>query len=160
MSQPVSSARSLFFVNKGQLSHLWQVTHAPLPAAQTLVLAAGAKGKRYSMKNTRIMVNQPIGGCQGSAIDVNIQAAEQNRNLKLTVEVLERVTGLPRQTIEEAVDRELFLSARGAAPPAHARPRTRARADALCRRAPQERRLTPPQQPRPRMLARSAGAGD
>ena len=62
------------------------------------------------MRNARIMVNQPIGGCQGAAFDVKIQAAEQNRNLKLTAELLERFTGKPRDFVEEALDRELFLS--------------------------------------------------
>ena len=62
------------------------------------------------MKNTRIMINQPIGGCQGSHFDVKLQAAEQNRNLKLTVELLARATGKARDVIEESVDREMFFT--------------------------------------------------
>ena len=51
----------------------------------TLTQAAGAKGKRYSMKNTRIMMHQPAGGAMGSADEVNIQASELNRTMKATL---------------------------------------------------------------------------
>ena len=44
--------------------------------------AAGAKGKRFSMKNARIMMHQPAGGAMGSADEVNIQASELNRTMK------------------------------------------------------------------------------
>jgi len=80
-------------------------------SAQTLVLAAGAKGKRYSLKNCRIMVNQPIGGCQGSYIDVKIQAAEQNRNLKVAQQLLMKSTGRSADECADLLDRESFLSA-------------------------------------------------
>ena len=46
-------------------------------------LHAGTKGRRYSMRNTRIMLQQPNGGAMGSADEVNIQAAELNRTLKV-----------------------------------------------------------------------------
>jgi ATP-dependent Clp protease protease subunit len=45
--------------------------------------AAGTKGKRYAMPNTRIMMHQPAGGAMGSADEVNIQAAELNRTMKV-----------------------------------------------------------------------------
>lgn len=75
-----------------------------------LVLASGAKGRRFAMRNTRIMVNQPFGGCQGSFVDVKIQAAEQNRNLKLAVLVLQKATGRSADECAELLDRESFFS--------------------------------------------------
>lgn len=54
----------------------------------TLPQAAGAKGKRYSMKNTRIMMHQPAGGAMGSADEVNIQASELNRTMKVSLTLL------------------------------------------------------------------------
>jgi hypothetical protein len=76
-----------------------------------LVLASGTKGKRFSMRNTRIMVNQPMGGCQGSFIDVKIQAGEQNRNLKLAQVILSNTTGQSMDACAELLDRESFLCA-------------------------------------------------
>ena len=46
--------------------------------------AAGAKGKRFAMPSTRIMMHQPAGGAMGSADEVNIQASELNRTMKVT----------------------------------------------------------------------------
>ena len=76
-----------------------------------LVLASGAPGKRFAMKNTRIIVNQPLGGCQGSYIDVKLQAAEQNRNLKVAQLVLANASGLGLDAAAEMLDRDSFLSA-------------------------------------------------
>ena len=86
------------------------VAFGTVQSMSTLILAAGAKGKRYSMKNSRIMINQPIGGLQGSTFDVKLQVAEQNRNLKLAVELLTRYSGKERAYLEECIDRELFLT--------------------------------------------------
>ncbi len=87
------------------------VAFGNVASSATLVLASGAKGKRFSMRNTRIMVNQPIGGCQGSFIDVKIQAAEQNRNLKIAQQLLHNTTGQSMDLCAELLDRESFLCA-------------------------------------------------
>jgi ATP-dependent Clp protease, protease subunit len=76
-----------------------------------LVLASGTKGKRFSMKNARIIVNQPLGGTQGSYIDVRLQAQEQNRNLKIAQLVLSQRSGQSMDSAAELLDRDTFLSA-------------------------------------------------
>jgi len=76
-----------------------------------LVLASGARGKRCAMRNARIIVNQPLGGVQGSYIDVKRQAAEQNRNLKVAQLLLSRASGMDMDAAAEMLDRDTFLSA-------------------------------------------------
>mmetsp|Transcript_21267 Transcript_21267/g.59128 ORF Transcript_21267/g.59128 Transcript_21267/m.59128 type:complete len:249 (+) Transcript_21267:71-817(+) len=77
----------------------------------TILLASGTKGRRFSMPNTRILLCQPYGGAMGSAEEVNIQASELNRTMKVTVRFLQEATGLDEDTIEQEIDRENFLSA-------------------------------------------------
>lgn len=86
------------------------VAFGTVSSTAALILASGTKGKRFSMLNTRIMLNQPLGGCQGSATDVKIQAAEQNRNIKVAVEILRAATGFSADTCAELLDRETFMS--------------------------------------------------
>lgn len=76
----------------------------------TLLLAAGTKGKRFSMPNARIMMHQPSGGAMGSADEVNIQASELNRTMKVVHKFYERFTGLPLDRIEEETDRDNFMN--------------------------------------------------
>ena len=87
---------------------------------QTLILASGTKGKRFALKNARIMVNQPLGGVQGSFVDVRIQAAEQSRNIKIAREILHLTSGRSLDECGELLDREYFMCTsamlRGTAP--------------------------------------------
>ena len=87
------------------------VAFGNVASSAALVLASGAPGKRFAMRNARIMLNQPLGGCQGSYIDVKIQAGEQNRNLKVAQELLHRTTGQSMDACAELLDRETFLCA-------------------------------------------------
>ena len=76
-----------------------------------LLLAAGAKGKRYCLPNSRVMIHQPMGGFQGQASDVEIHAREiLNRKAKLN-EIFARHTGQDLKTVERDTDRDNFLSA-------------------------------------------------
>lgn len=74
------------------------------------VLAGGTKGRRFSMENTRIMLQQPVGGLQGSADECNITASELNRNMKVMYRFLSEFTGLPEEQVEMECDRDNFLS--------------------------------------------------
>lgn len=74
------------------------------------ILAAGTKGKRFSMPSTRIMLQQPNGGTMGSADEVNIQAIELNRTMKMMYQFLSDSTGLSVERVEEECDRENFLT--------------------------------------------------
>ena len=76
----------------------------------SLLLCSGAKGKRYALPNSRIMMHQPSGGTQGQAADIEIQAREiLNLRERLNAIYAEH-TGQKLEVIEEAVDRDRFMS--------------------------------------------------
>ncbi len=76
-----------------------------------LLLAAGTKGKRYCLPNSRVMIHQPMGGFQGQASDVEIHAREILYLRSKLNEILSRHTGQDIKTIERDTDRDNFLSA-------------------------------------------------
>ncbi|HEX6980497.1 MAG TPA: ATP-dependent Clp endopeptidase proteolytic subunit ClpP [Alphaproteobacteria bacterium] len=76
----------------------------------SLLLAAGAKGKRFSLPNSRIMIHQPSGGVQGQATDIEIQAREILSLRKRLNDIYVHHTGQPLNVIEAAVERDKFLS--------------------------------------------------
>jgi ATP-dependent Clp protease protease subunit len=75
-----------------------------------LLLAAGAKKKRYSLPNSRIMIHQPIGGSQGQASDIAIQAKEILRMRERLNEILANHTGKDIKQVEKDTDRDFFMS--------------------------------------------------
>jgi len=75
-----------------------------------VILAAGTKGKRYVLPNSRILIHQPIGGARGPATDIGIQAAEILRLRQRLNQILADHTGQPLERIEKDVDRDRFLS--------------------------------------------------
>jgi ATP-dependent Clp protease protease subunit len=76
----------------------------------SLLLTAGAKGKRFSLPNSRIMIHQPSGGVQGQASDIEIQAKEILSLRKRLNDIYVHHTGQPINVIETAVERDKFLS--------------------------------------------------
>jgi len=76
-----------------------------------LLLTAGAKGKRFALPNSRILIHQPSGGMQGQATDVRIHAEELIRIRELTSEILAKHTGQDMEQIERDVERDRYLSA-------------------------------------------------
>jgi ATP-dependent Clp protease protease subunit len=79
-----------------------------------LLLAAGAKGKRYSLPHARIMIHQPLGGFQGQATDVDIQAREILRMREELNNILVKHTGQSIKKIEKDTDRDFFMSGKQA----------------------------------------------
>ncbi|OYQ34104.1 ATP-dependent Clp endopeptidase, proteolytic subunit ClpP [Niveispirillum lacus] len=75
-----------------------------------LLLAGGAKGKRFSLPNSRIMIHQPSGGAQGQAADIEIQAQEILRLRENLNEIFVKHTGQSLDVIEKAVERDKFMS--------------------------------------------------
>ncbi len=75
------------------------------------LLSAGAKGKRMSLPNSRIMIHQPLGGAQGQATDIEIQAKEILYLKKKLNQHLADHTGQPLEIIEEDTERDFFMSA-------------------------------------------------
>jgi ATP-dependent Clp protease protease subunit len=76
-----------------------------------VLLAAGAKGKRYALPNSRVMIHQPLGGAQGQATDIDIQAREILAMRQRLNEILSKHTGQPIETIARDTDRDNFKSA-------------------------------------------------
>ena len=76
-----------------------------------LLLAAGAKGKRFCLPNSRVMIHQPMGGFQGQASDIEIHAKEILFLKARLNEILARHSGQKIETIEKDTDRDNFLSA-------------------------------------------------
>ncbi|MEO6698795.1 MAG: ATP-dependent Clp endopeptidase proteolytic subunit ClpP [Paraperlucidibaca sp.] len=75
------------------------------------LLSAGAKGKRYALPNSRVMIHQPLGGFQGQASDIAIHAQEILKIKQLLNELLALHTGQPLERIERDTDRDNFMTA-------------------------------------------------
>jgi len=75
-----------------------------------VLLAAGAAGKRYALPNARIMIHQPLGGSQGQASDIAIQAKEILRIRDKLNDIIVEHTGQPFEKIETDTDRDFFMS--------------------------------------------------
>ncbi|MCO6509486.1 MAG: ATP-dependent Clp endopeptidase proteolytic subunit ClpP [Aridibacter famidurans] len=75
-----------------------------------LLLAAGAKGKRFALPHSRILIHQPSGGAQGQATDVRIMAEEILRMRELTSRILSEHTGQSFEQVEQDVERDRIMS--------------------------------------------------
>lgn len=75
------------------------------------LLSAGAPGKRMALPHSRILIHQPLGGAQGQATDIEIQAAEINRIKRLLNDLLASHTGQPLKKIEKDTDRDYIMTA-------------------------------------------------
>ncbi|EEO25753.1 ATP-dependent Clp endopeptidase proteolytic subunit ClpP [Helicobacter winghamensis] len=78
------------------------------------LLSCGTKGKRYSLPNSRIMIHQPLGGAQGQATEIEIQAKEILRLKSSLNEILASNTNQPLEKIAKDTDRDFYLSAKEA----------------------------------------------
>ncbi len=78
------------------------------------LLSSGAKGKRYALEHARIMIHQPLGGAQGQATDIAIQAEEILRMKRELNEILAKNSGQDIETVEKDTDRDNFMSAKEA----------------------------------------------
>ncbi len=77
----------------------------------TVLLAAGTKGKRYALPHATIHMHQPLGGAQGQATEIEIQAREILRLKERLNEILARHTGQPMDVIERDTERDFYMSA-------------------------------------------------
>jgi ATP-dependent Clp protease protease subunit len=74
------------------------------------LLAAGTKGKRMALPHSRVLIHQPLGGAQGQATDIEIQAAEIVRLKKALNDILANNTGQPIKKIERDTDRDYIMT--------------------------------------------------
>ena len=80
----------------------------------SFVLAAGAKGKRYALPNSEIMIHQPLGGMQGQATDIKIHADHIIRIKDRMNRLLSQMTGQPLEVIQQDTERDNFMTAQQA----------------------------------------------
>jgi ATP-dependent Clp protease protease subunit len=80
----------------------------------TVMLTAGAKGKRFALPNSTIHLHQVLGGAQGQARDIEIQARETLRLQKVLRNIIQQTTGQPMERIEHDTDRDFYLDPAGA----------------------------------------------
>ena len=79
-----------------------------------VLLAAGTKGRRSSLPNSRVMIHQPMGGARGQVSDIEIQAREIRHMKDVLTDILTNATGKSREQILKDIDRDFYLSASGA----------------------------------------------
>jgi len=80
----------------------------------TVLLTAGTKGRRYALPHATIHMHQPLGGAQGQATDIEIQAKQILRLKELITGVMAKHTGQPVEIIERDSDRDFYVDAKGA----------------------------------------------
>lgn len=90
---------------------VWTICIGMAASMGAVLLAAGAKGKRYSLPYSRIMIHQPSGGYQGQATEIEIHAKEILYLKQTLNQILVRHTGQPRERVERDTDRDFFMSA-------------------------------------------------
>jgi ATP-dependent Clp protease protease subunit len=80
----------------------------------SLLLAGGAKGKRYCLPHSRIMIHQPSGGFQGQATDIDIHAREILKIRERLNQIMAKHTGQPVERIERDMERDNFMDSKAA----------------------------------------------
>ena len=78
---------------------------------KAIILAAGTKGRRYALPNSKVMIHQPWGQVGGQITDIEIQANEIVKDRRLLNEILSRHTGRPADEIERETERDRYFSA-------------------------------------------------
>jgi len=76
-----------------------------------VLLAAGAKGRRFALPNARVMIHQPSGGARGQVTDIEIQAKESRHMKDVITDILVNGTGKPRDQIVKDIDRDFYMGA-------------------------------------------------
>lgn len=107
----VTSAFGIYDTIQHIKSQVTTICVGQAASAATVLLAAGAKGKRYSLPNSRIMIHQVMGGAEGQQTDVEIRAREMRRIKDRLNSILSKHTGKTEKQIEEDTDRDYFMSA-------------------------------------------------
>lgn len=80
-------------------------------SAASMILASGAKGKRFSLPNSRVMIHQVMGGAEGQATDIEIQTRELLRIKSLTAQILVKHTGQTLKKVMQDKERDYYMSA-------------------------------------------------
>ena len=106
----VSSGMAIYDTMQYISSKIMTICIGQAASAGSLLLAAGEKDMRFSLPNSRIMIHQPLGGAQGQAVEIEIQAKEILFLKKTLNSLLAEHTGQPLEKINEDTERDYFLS--------------------------------------------------
>ena len=107
----VTAGMSIFDTMNYIRPHVATICIGQAASMGAFLLSSGEKGKRYALPHARIMIHQPLGGAQGQATDIAIQAEEILRMKKELNAILAKNTGQNMKTIEKDTDRDNFMSA-------------------------------------------------
>jgi ATP-dependent Clp protease protease subunit len=107
----VSSGMAVYDTMQYIKSDITTVCIGQAASMGALLLTAGSPGKRYSLPNARILIHQPMGGFQGQASDIEIQAKEMLRMKESLNQILVRHSGKTMDQIQRDTDRDYFMSA-------------------------------------------------
>jgi len=107
----VTSALALYDTMQHVKADVSTICIGQAASAAAVLLACGAKGKRYSLPNARVLIHQVMGGVEGQQKDVEIQAKEMLRIKNQINNILAKHTGQPMKKIENDTDRDYFMNA-------------------------------------------------
>jgi len=110
----VTSGMAIFDTMNYIRPHVATICIGQAASMGAFLLSSGEKGKRYALPHARIMIHQPLGGAQGQASDIAIQAEEILRMKKELNSILAKNTGQTVKAVEKDTDRDNFLSAKEA----------------------------------------------
>ena len=107
----VTSALAIYDTMQYVKANVATICIGQAASAAAVLMAAGEKGKRYSLPNSRILIHQVMGGAEGQAKDVAIQTKEMMRVKEQVDRILSKHTGQPIKKIETDTDRDFFMTA-------------------------------------------------
>ncbi|TLD97433.1 ATP-dependent Clp endopeptidase proteolytic subunit ClpP [Helicobacter jaachi] len=107
----ITSAFSIYDTMNYIRSDISTICIGQAASAGAFLLSSGTKGKRFSLPNSRIMIHQPLGGAQGQATDIEIQAKEILRLKKTLNDIMAQNTGQNIKKITQDTERDFFMSA-------------------------------------------------
>jgi len=106
----VSAGLAIYDTMRYIKPHVCTVCMGQAASMGAIILAAGEKGKRYSLPHSRVLIHQPLGGFQGQATDIGIQAKEILRLKRELNNILKNLTGQPLKKIESDTDRDFYMT--------------------------------------------------
>ncbi|MCD6152335.1 MAG: ATP-dependent Clp endopeptidase proteolytic subunit ClpP [Syntrophobacterales bacterium] len=106
----VSAGLAIYDTMRYIKPHVCTVCMGQAASMGAIILAAGEKGKRYSLPHSRVLIHQPLGGFQGQATDIGIQAKEILRLKQELNNILKNLTGQPLKKIESDTDRDFYMT--------------------------------------------------
>ena len=106
----VSSGMAIYDTMQYIKPHISTVCMGQAASMAALLLAAGGKGKRFALPHSRILIHQPLGGFQGQATDIDIQAREILRLKEDLNKILAELTGQPLEKVMNDTERDYFMT--------------------------------------------------